>query len=38
VTRPAFARHLGRRTALDAAVAGLEYVDIEMTLPREMAP
>lgn len=38
VTRPAFARHLGRRTALDAAAAGLEYVDIEMTLPREMAP
>lgn len=37
VTRPAFARHLGRRTALDAAAAGLEYVDIEMTLPREMA-
>ena len=38
VARPAFARHLGRRTALDAAAAGLEYVDIEMTLPREMAP
>jgi hypothetical protein len=37
VARPAFARHLGRRTALDAAAAGLEYVDIEMTLPREMA-
>jgi anti-sigma regulatory factor (Ser/Thr protein kinase) len=37
VTRPAFARHLGRRTALDAAAAGMEYVDIEMTLPREMA-
>lgn len=36
VTRPAFARHLGRRTALDAAAAGLEHVDIEMTLPREM--
>jgi hypothetical protein len=34
---PAFARHVGRRTALDAAAAGLEYVDIEMTLPREMA-
>ena len=30
--------HLGRRTALDAAAAGLEYVDIEMTLPREMGP
>lgn len=37
VTRPAFARHMGRRTALDAAAAGLEYVDIEMPLPREMA-
>ncbi|MEI7056703.1 ATP-binding protein [Nocardioides sp. CCNWLW239] len=37
VTRPAFARHLGRRTALDAAAAGLDHVDIEMTLPREMA-
>lgn len=37
VTRPAFARHLGRRTALDAAAVGMEYVDIEMTLPREMA-
>ncbi|MGH3459526.1 ATP-binding protein [Aeromicrobium sp.] len=37
VSRPAFARHMGRRTALDAAAAGLEYVDIEMTLPREMA-
>ena len=36
VTRPAFARHMGRRIALDAAAAGLEYVDIEMTLPREM--
>ncbi len=38
VTRPAFARHMGRRIALDAAAAGLEYVDIEMTLPRAMAP
>ncbi len=37
VTRPAFARHMGRRTAQEAAAAGLEYVDIEMTLPREMA-
>lgn len=37
VTRPAFARHMGRRTALDAAAKGLEHVDIEMTLPREMA-
>ena len=38
VTRPAFARHMGRRTALDAAAAGLDHVDIEMTLPRGMAP
>ncbi len=37
VTRPAFARHMGRRIALDAAAAGLEYVDVEMTLPRELA-
>jgi len=37
VTRPAFARHMGRRIALDAAAAGLEYIDIEMTLPRELA-
>lgn len=37
VTRPAFARHMARRIALDAAAAGLEYIDIEMTLPREMA-
>ncbi|MDQ4052746.1 MAG: hypothetical protein M3237_08590 [Actinomycetota bacterium] len=37
VARPVFARHIGRRTALDAAAAGLEHVDIEMTLPREMA-
>lgn len=37
VTRPAFARHMGRRIALEAAAAGLEHVDIEMTLPREMA-
>ena len=37
VTRPAFARHLGRRTAMDAAAAGLEYVDLEMTIPRELA-
>ena len=37
VTRPAFARHMGRRIAMEAAAAGLEYVDIEMTLPRELA-
>lgn len=29
----AHARHMGRRTALDAAAAGLEVVDIEMTVP-----
>ncbi len=28
---------MGRRIALDAAAAGLEYVDIVMTMPREMA-
>lgn len=37
VTRPAFARHMGRRIAVDAAAAGLDYVDIEMTLPRKLA-
>ena len=35
VTRPAFARHLGRRTALDAAVAGLEQ---HMAVPRGAPP
>lgn len=35
VRRPAFARHIGRRTAQDAA--GLEYVDIEMTVPGELS-
>ncbi len=34
---PAHARHLGRRTALDAAAAGLATVDIEMAMPREAA-
>jgi anti-sigma regulatory factor (Ser/Thr protein kinase) len=34
---PAHARHLGRRTALDAAAAGLEVVDVEMVLPQEVA-
>jgi anti-sigma regulatory factor (Ser/Thr protein kinase) len=38
VTGPAWARHTGRRIALDAASAGLELVDIEMTAPREMSP
>lgn len=37
VTRPVFARHMGRRIAQEAAAMELEYVDIEMTLPREMA-
>jgi hypothetical protein len=32
---PAHARHLGRRTALEAAAAGLATVDIDMVLPRE---
>jgi anti-sigma regulatory factor (Ser/Thr protein kinase) len=36
VTRPAWARHTGRRLALDAAAAGQEYVDIEMAAPRAM--
>ena len=34
---PAHARHLGRRTAHDAAAAGLEVVDVEMFLPHEVA-
>jgi hypothetical protein len=38
VTGPAWARHTGRRIALDAAAAGLEYVDIEMSAPRAMSP
>lgn len=36
VTRPAFARHMGRRTAQDAAEAALEVVDIVMPAPREL--
>ena len=32
---PAHARHLGRRTALEAAAAGLAVVDIDMVAPRE---
>jgi hypothetical protein len=32
---PAHARHLGRRTALEAAAAGLTTVDIDMVAPRE---
>jgi hypothetical protein len=32
---PAHARHMGRRTALEAAAAGLTTVDIDMVLPRE---
>ncbi len=34
----AFARHTGRRIAQEAAAAGLEHVDIEMTMPRAMSP
>jgi anti-sigma regulatory factor (Ser/Thr protein kinase) len=37
VKRPAFARHLARRTAQEAAAAGLEHVDIEMPCPRELS-
>lgn len=33
----AHARHMSRRIALDAAAAGLEKVDIDMTLPRPAA-
>ncbi|QIX26254.1 ATP-binding protein [Nocardioides sp. JQ2195] len=36
VSRPAFARHMGRRTAQDAAAAGLEFVDILMPAPRDL--
>jgi hypothetical protein len=36
LTGPAHARHLGRRTALEAAAAGLETVDIDMVVPREV--
>ncbi len=32
---PAHARHMGRRTALEAAAAGLTSVDIDMVVPRE---
>lgn len=35
---PAHARHLGRRTAQEAAEAGLVEVDIEMVLPHDAAP
>ena len=34
---PAHARHLGRRTAQRAAAEGLEFVDIEMAMPREFS-
>jgi hypothetical protein len=37
VSHRAYARHMGRRIAQDAAEAGLEHVDIEMTLPRAAA-
>ncbi|MDP3968748.1 MAG: SpoIIE family protein phosphatase [Nocardioides sp.] len=35
---PAHARHLGRRTAQEAADAGLVEVDMEMVLPHDAAP
>ena len=35
---PADARHLGRRTAQEAADAGLVEVDMELVLPHEAAP
>lgn len=38
LVRAAFARHTGRRIAQEAAAAGLEYVDIEMPIPRAMSP
>lgn len=38
LVRAAFARHTGRRIAQEAAAAGQEYVDVEMTMPRAMAP
>lgn len=34
---PAHARHTGRRIAQEAALAGKEYVDVEMAMPREFA-
>jgi anti-sigma regulatory factor (Ser/Thr protein kinase) len=37
VRRPAFARHMARRTAQEAAAAGLDHVDVEMTCPRELS-
>jgi anti-sigma regulatory factor (Ser/Thr protein kinase) len=36
-TGPIWARHTGRRIAQEAAAAGLEHVDIEMTMPRAMS-
>lgn len=38
VSPRAFARHMGRRAGQDAVAAGLELVDIEMTMPRAAAP
>ncbi len=34
---PAHARHTGRRTAQQAAAAGLEHIDVEMAIPNEIA-
>lgn len=38
LVRAAFARHTGRRIAQEAAAAGQDYADIEMTMPRAMSP
>jgi anti-sigma regulatory factor (Ser/Thr protein kinase) len=38
VSPRAYARHMGRRIGQEAAAAGLDHVDIEMTMPRSSAP
>lgn len=38
VSPRAYARHMGRRIAQEAAAAGLDHVDIEMAMPRASAP
>lgn len=37
LSRPAYARYTGRRTAEQAAEAGLEHIDVEMAVPDELA-
>lgn len=37
VKKPAFARHMARRTAQEAVAAGLDHVDIAMPCPRELS-